>query len=202
MIPWRFTYLCWNRETLDLLQLHCPPTAVYYQPEVFEVLDELKQAGKILHYGVSVEKVEEALKAIEYPGVATIQIIFNIFRQGPKDLFFPLAQQRDIGILVRSSAFGRPAEQKNHPSDGFNRGRGFRAEGLCHAVNRRKDRRAAAVKGRIAASTKGSAGIEPQTEGIKGPETRKTGCRARPQESRQYPQRLAVETGPHAGHGI
>jgi aryl-alcohol dehydrogenase-like predicted oxidoreductase len=90
-----------RRETLDLVQLHCPPTEVYYRPEVFAVLDELKQAGKILHYGVSVEKVEEALKAIEFAGLATVQIIFNIFRQRPKDLFFPLAQQRDVGILVR-----------------------------------------------------------------------------------------------------
>ena len=90
-----------RREVLDLVQLHCPPTGVYYEPEVFAVLDELKQAGKILYYGVSVEKVEEALKAIECPGLATVQIIFNIFRQRPKDLFFPLAQQRDVGILVR-----------------------------------------------------------------------------------------------------
>jgi aryl-alcohol dehydrogenase-like predicted oxidoreductase len=90
-----------RREVLDLVQLHCPPTGVYYEPEVFAVLDELKQAGTILYYGGSVEKVEEALKAIEYPGLATVQIIFNIFRQRPKDLFFPLAQQRDVGILVR-----------------------------------------------------------------------------------------------------
>ncbi len=90
-----------KRDRLDLVQLHCPPTEVYYRPEVFAVLDELKQTGKILHYGVSVEKVEEALKAIEFPGIATVQIIFNIFRQRAKDLFFPLAQQRDVGILVR-----------------------------------------------------------------------------------------------------
>jgi aryl-alcohol dehydrogenase-like predicted oxidoreductase len=90
-----------HRDTIDLLQLHCPPVEVYYRPEVFAVLDELKQAGKILHYGVSVEKVEEALKAIEFSGIATVQIIFNIFRQRPKDLFFPLAQQRDVGVLVR-----------------------------------------------------------------------------------------------------
>src|ERR1700730_18572499 len=90
-----------RRETLDLVQLHCPPTGVYYQPEVFAALDELKQEGKSLYYGVSVEKVEEALKAIEYPGLATVQIIFNIFRQRPAGLFFPVAKQRDIGILVR-----------------------------------------------------------------------------------------------------
>jgi aryl-alcohol dehydrogenase-like predicted oxidoreductase len=90
-----------RRDRLDLVQLHCPPNEVYYRPEVFAALDELKQAGKILNYGVSVEKVEEAVKAIEFPDVATVQIIFNIFRQRANDLFFPLAQQRDIGILVR-----------------------------------------------------------------------------------------------------
>ena len=70
-------------DTLDLLQLHCPPTEVYYMPEVFGVLDNLVKEGKLRHYGVSVEKVEEALKAIEYPNVQTVQIIFNIFRQRP-----------------------------------------------------------------------------------------------------------------------
>jgi aryl-alcohol dehydrogenase-like predicted oxidoreductase len=90
-----------KRETLDLVQLHCPPTDVYYRPEVFAALDALKQAGKILHYGVSVEKIEEAIKATEFPGIASVQIIFNIFRQRPKELFFPLAQKRDVGILVR-----------------------------------------------------------------------------------------------------
>jgi aryl-alcohol dehydrogenase-like predicted oxidoreductase len=90
-----------KREALDLVQLHCPPTEVYYRPEVFEALEELRRTGKILFYGVSVEKVEEALKAIEYPGLATVQIIFNIFRQRPKELFFPVAQRRDVGILVR-----------------------------------------------------------------------------------------------------
>ena len=90
-----------QRETLDLVQLHCPPTDVYYRPEVFDALDALRKAGKILNYGVSVEKIEEAIKATEFPGVATVQIIFNIFRQRPKELFFPLAQKRDVGILVR-----------------------------------------------------------------------------------------------------
>ncbi|MBV8815089.1 MAG: aldo/keto reductase [Verrucomicrobia bacterium] len=90
-----------GRETLDLVQLHCPPTDVYYRPEVFDALEGLKKAGKILHYGVSVEKIEEAIKATEFPGLATVQIIFNIFRQRPKELFFHLAQKRDVGILVR-----------------------------------------------------------------------------------------------------
>ena len=68
-------------ETLDLVQLHCPPTDLYYEPEVFADLDTLVAEGRIAAYGVSVERVEEALKAIEYPGVATVQIIFNPFRQ-------------------------------------------------------------------------------------------------------------------------
>lgn len=88
-------------EALDLLQLHCPPTAVYYRPEVFEILDDLVQQGKVRYYGVSVEKVEEALKAIEYPNVQSVQIIFNIFRQRPADLFFYEAQRRRVGILAR-----------------------------------------------------------------------------------------------------
>src|SRR5512136_345893 len=88
-------------ETLDLLQLHCPPAEVYYRPEVFGVLDDLVAAGKLRHYGVSVEKVEEALKAIEYPGVETVQIIFNILRQRPAERFFAEAQKRKVGILAR-----------------------------------------------------------------------------------------------------
>jgi aryl-alcohol dehydrogenase-like predicted oxidoreductase len=90
-----------DTETLDLVQLHCPPTEVYYRPEVFGVLDDLVQQGKIRYYGVSVEKVEEALKAIEYPGVQSVQIIFNIFRQRPADLFFAEAKRRKVGILAR-----------------------------------------------------------------------------------------------------
>ena len=88
-------------DALDLLQLHCPPTEVYYMPEVFGELDDLVQAGKIRYYGVSVEKVEEALKAIEYPGVRTVQIIFNIFRQRPAELFFKEAMRRQVGVIVR-----------------------------------------------------------------------------------------------------
>ena len=88
-------------EALDLLQLHCPPGEVLYRPEVFEVLDGMVKAGKLRHYGVSVEKVEEGLKAIEYPGVQSIQIIYNIFRQRPADLFFAQAQRRGVGILAR-----------------------------------------------------------------------------------------------------
>ena len=88
-------------DAIDLLQLHCPPTGVFYMPEVFGILDDLVKAGKLRHYGVSVEKVEEALKAIEFPGVQTVQIIFNIFRQRPAELFFPEARRRRVGILAR-----------------------------------------------------------------------------------------------------
>ncbi|HMR64655.1 MAG TPA: aldo/keto reductase [Anaerolineae bacterium] len=88
-------------EALDLVQLHCPPTQVYYMPEVFGILDDLTQAGKIKYYGVSVEKVEEALKAIEFPQVQSVQIIFNMFRQRPADRFFDLAQQKQVAILAR-----------------------------------------------------------------------------------------------------
>lgn len=90
-----------NLETIDLIQLHCPPTEAYYRPEIFELFDDLKREGKIQHLGVSVEKVEEALKAIEYSNVTTIQIIFNIFRQRPAELFFREASKKDVGIIVR-----------------------------------------------------------------------------------------------------
>lgn len=90
-----------NTDCLDLVQLHCPATEVYYRPEVFEALDNLTAAGKILYYGVSVEKVEEALKAIEYPNIQTVQIIFNIFRQRPAERFFEEAKRRKVGILAR-----------------------------------------------------------------------------------------------------
>jgi aryl-alcohol dehydrogenase-like predicted oxidoreductase len=88
-------------ETLDLLQLHCPPTEVYYNPGVFAILDDLVQQGKLRYYGVSVEKVEEALKAIEYPNLQTVQIIFNLFRHRPASLFFNEAKRKQIGILAR-----------------------------------------------------------------------------------------------------
>ena len=88
-------------ETLDLIQLHCPPSEVYFRPEIFELFDRLKEQGKIQNLGVSVEKVEEALKAIEYPNVTTVQIIFNLFRQKPSDAFFKEVQKRDVGIIAR-----------------------------------------------------------------------------------------------------
>jgi len=90
-----------STDAIDLLQLHSPSTDVYYQPEIFGILDDLVKAGKIRYYGVSVEKVEEALKAIEYPNVQTVQIIFNCFRLRPAELFFPQAKQKQVGILAR-----------------------------------------------------------------------------------------------------
>jgi aryl-alcohol dehydrogenase-like predicted oxidoreductase len=88
-------------ESLDLLQLHCPPTEVYRQDETYEALDRLQESGRLKNYGVSVEKVEEARMALDYPGVRTVQIIFNIFRQRPAEEFFPLAEERNVGILAR-----------------------------------------------------------------------------------------------------
>ena len=88
-------------ECLDLIQLHCPPTEVFYRPEIFELFDRLKEEGKIKHLGISVEKIEEALKGIEYENVTTVQIIFNMFRQRPKELFFDQVKKRDIGVIVR-----------------------------------------------------------------------------------------------------
>jgi aryl-alcohol dehydrogenase-like predicted oxidoreductase len=88
-------------DTLDLVQLHCPPTDLYYRPEAFAALDDLKREGKLRDYGVSVERVEEAIKALEYPGVVSIQIIYNIFRQRPQELLFELARKHNVAIIAR-----------------------------------------------------------------------------------------------------
>jgi aryl-alcohol dehydrogenase-like predicted oxidoreductase len=87
--------------TLDLVQLHCPPTELYARPEAFDALDRIKRAGKIRDYGVSVEKIDEAMKAIDYPGVVSVQIIFNIFRQRPADAFFAAARAKNVAIIAR-----------------------------------------------------------------------------------------------------
>ena len=127
-------------ETLDLLQLHSPPTQVYYMPEVFAALDDFVKDGKVRYYGVSVEKVEEALKAMEYPNVQTVQIIFNMFRQRPLNLFFGEAQRRKIGIIARvplssgmltgkmssSTSFEEDDHRQfNRQGEGFDRGETF-----------------------------------------------------------------------------
>lgn len=116
-------------ETLDLVQLHCPPTEVYYRQEMFSALDDLTAKGKIRYYGVSVEKVEEALKAIEYPNVVSVQIIYNIFRQRPAGLFFREAKARNVATIIRvplSSGMltGKMSAQSQFASDdhrAFNR---------------------------------------------------------------------------------
>jgi aryl-alcohol dehydrogenase-like predicted oxidoreductase len=88
-------------EAVDLLQLHCPPSAVYDRGEVFAILDDLVKAGKVRYYGVSVETVDEALRAVRHPQVQTVQIIFNMFRLKPAEAFFPEAKARKVGILAR-----------------------------------------------------------------------------------------------------
>lgn len=110
-----------NLETdaLDLVQLHCPPTDVFYMPEVFGILDDLVIAGKLKYYGVSVEKVEEGLKALEFPNVQSIQIIFNIFRQRPTELLFPEAIRRKVGILARVPLASGLLTGKFKPSSTF-----------------------------------------------------------------------------------
>jgi aryl-alcohol dehydrogenase-like predicted oxidoreductase len=118
-----------NAEAIALLQLHCPPTEVYYRPEVFGFLDSLVKAGKLRFYGVSVEKVEEGLKAIEYPNVQSVQIIFNIFRQRPTELFFPECIKRKVGILARvplasgllTGKLSRDTQYARDDHRGFNR---------------------------------------------------------------------------------
>jgi len=116
-------------DTLDLVQLHCPPTDAYYHPEVFERMERLVERGKITHYGVSVERVEEGLKAIEYPGVASVQIIYNMFRLRPAELFFRQAQRRNVAVIARvplasgllSGKFGRDTKFEADDHRQFNR---------------------------------------------------------------------------------
>jgi aryl-alcohol dehydrogenase-like predicted oxidoreductase len=116
-------------DSVDLVQLHCPPRETYYTPSVFEACDRLVEEGLVRAYGVSVEKVEEALKAIEYPGVSTVQIIFNIFRQRPAELFFEQARLRDVGVIVRvplasgllTGKFGRDTQFAPDDHRAFNR---------------------------------------------------------------------------------
>ena len=88
-------------DAIDLLQLHCPPPDVYDMPEVFGILDDLVREGKLRYYGVSVERVEEALRAARYPNVQSIQIIFNMFRLKPAEELFPVVREKRIGILAR-----------------------------------------------------------------------------------------------------
>jgi aryl-alcohol dehydrogenase-like predicted oxidoreductase len=118
-------------EALDLLQLHCPPTQIYYMPEVFGILDDFVKAGKVHFYGVSVEKVEEALKAIEYPNVQSVQIIFNLFRHRPAELLFEQVKKRKVGILARVPLVSGMLTGKLKPDTPFSSGdhRAFNREG-------------------------------------------------------------------------
>ncbi|SHK87409.1 Predicted oxidoreductase [Reichenbachiella agariperforans] len=116
-------------DCIDLIQLHCPPTQVFYRSEIFEEFDKLKQEGKILNLGVSVEKVEEAMKAIEFDNVTTVQIIYNMFRQRPQELFFEQAAKRNVGVIVRvplasgllTGKFGRDSQFAADDHRQFNR---------------------------------------------------------------------------------
>lgn len=116
-------------EAIDLLQLHCPPSEVYGMPEVFGALDDLVRAGKLRHYGVSVERIDEALAAIKFPGVQSVQIVFNLFRQRPAADFLPAAQAAQVGVLARlplssgmlSGKFTRSSTFGADDHRGFNR---------------------------------------------------------------------------------
>lgn len=127
-------------DTIDLMQLHCPPTEVYYRPELFGLFERLKEEGKVQHLGISVEKVEQALKGMQYDNVTTVQIIFNVFRQRPSELFFQEARERKVGVIVRvplasglltgkfdkASTFGKEDHRHfNRDGAGFDKGETF-----------------------------------------------------------------------------
>lgn len=118
-------------EAIDLIQLHCPPNEVYYRPEIFALFDQLKAEGKIRYLGVSVQKVEEAIKAIQYPNVATVQIIYNMFRLRPAELFFPMARENNVGVIVRVPLASGLLAGKMSPETSFNSAdhRAFNREG-------------------------------------------------------------------------
>jgi aryl-alcohol dehydrogenase-like predicted oxidoreductase len=106
-------------DAIDLLQLHCPPNEVYYRPEVFEALEGLVAAGKLRHYGVSVKSPEEGLKAMDYPNLQSVQIIFNMFRHRPAELFFAEAKRRRVGILARVPLASGMLTGKMRPDSAF-----------------------------------------------------------------------------------
>ena len=148
-------------DAIDLLQLHCPPNEVYYMPEVFHDLDELTKAGKIRHYGVSVEKVEQAMKAVGFPNVQTVQIIFNLFRTRPAEAFFPLAEQKQVGVLARVPLASGLLTREDLAGDGVRRRRppqlqpprrgvrpGRDLQRRAHGRRPRRRRRAAAARAR------------------------------------------------------
>ncbi len=111
-----------NLECIDLIQLHCPPTETYYRPEIFELFDRLREQGKIKNLGVSVEKVEEAIKAMEYDNVTAVQIIFNVFRQRPAELFFEQVKKKDVGVIARVPLASGLLTGKYHSNMEFGKG--------------------------------------------------------------------------------
>ena len=126
-------------DCLDLVQLHCPPTDVYYRPEVFGALDRMVEAGKLRYYGVSVERVEEALKAIEYPNVQTVQIIFNCFRQRPAESVFRAGEAEAGGDSGARSAGQRHVEREAHARFAIRRGRPSPVQSSRRGVRRGRD---------------------------------------------------------------
>ncbi len=138
-------------DRLDLVQLHCPPIEVYYRPDLFEALDALVADGSIAAYGVSVERVEEALKAIEFPGVATVQIIYNIVRQRPADRFLAEAARRNVGVLARVPARLGPAHRQAHPRDHVHPGRPSCVQSPRRILRRRRDVRRPRLRDRARA---------------------------------------------------
>ena len=126
-------------DCLDLVQLHCPPTDVYYRPEVFGALDRMVEAGKLRYYGVSVERVEEALKAIEYPNVQTVQIIFNCFRQRPAELFFEQAKRQAGGDSGAGAAGQRNVERQTDARFAIRGGRSPPVQSSRRGIRRGRD---------------------------------------------------------------
>ncbi len=108
-------------DSLELVQLHCPPTDTYYRPETFAVMDDLVRTGKVQHYGVSVERVEEGLKALEFPNVESVQIIFNMFRQRPAEHFLAQAKQREVATIIRVPLASGLLSGKFTPTSTFER---------------------------------------------------------------------------------
>ena len=88
-------------ECIDLLQLHCPPSEIISKKETFEMMDKKKKKGKVANYGVSVHKISDAMEAIKNPNVKSIQLVFNIFRQKPTEIFFNEAKKKNIAVIVR-----------------------------------------------------------------------------------------------------
>ena len=146
-----------NVDTLDLVQLHCPPTDVYYRPELFDDLERMKAVGKIQRYGVSVERVEEALKAIRYPGVVSVQIIFNMFRQRPAEALFKAARELGVAIIARVPLGERALDGTDVRKLNLRRNRSPQLQPPWRGVRRRRNIRRRPVRSRPR-SGRGAAG--------------------------------------------